>query len=111
MIQSIFGCLDCVLPINISRQGGKSEISFSLPGSLTIAQTRRVTSFCEQVGSERGGEFEGHTMTVATPEGGNISKSVASISVWSRHETSLCDELQSLLPQMLRAPVVPVIHI
>ncbi len=110
MIESIFRTYD-VLPISVRREHGKSAVSFIFPPELKLSDIRKAVRYCEFIGQERGGEYEGYVLTVPNQEGRNTSQSVACISVWSRHEASLCTELIASLPRMLKSSLVPVIHL
>jgi hypothetical protein len=112
MVSTIFGHgLNGVLPVSIRRQGGRSEVSFRLPGDLTIAEVRRVSRFCESLGRERGGEFDGDFQSVMNSDGKVVPNFVARISVWGRHENGVCSEVLSSLPRVLRSSLVPVLHV
>lgn len=111
MIQSLFmRRRQLAVPLNVVRRGRLSEFYIGLPRFLKIGEVKSVISSCSQCAERRGVSIEGGVIQGFTSDKKTAPRLVIKLSVWRCQESSLKDDLLLVLPQLLRAPVIPVVR-
>lgn len=96
------------VPLNVVRRGVQSDFYIGLPRFLKMGELRNVIKGCTECGERRGVAIAGSTIQGFTADNKTAPRLVIKLSVWRCQEAALKSDLLSVLPPLLRAPVIPV---